>query len=97
MWPEAKTTETELVYICEVNESADFLREIRTQAQSYSFMFIATINSNFSGKSAQVLYPSDSWFAFAASALSEGTLAVFAFAMTKLKTQEASQYTGMKY
>ena len=60
MRPDAKTTEKELVYICDMNESADFLREIRTQAQSYSFMFTATINSNFSGKSAQLLYPSNS-------------------------------------
>jgi hypothetical protein len=60
MWSDVKTMEMELVYICEVNESADFLREIRTQAQSYSFMFIATINRNFSGKSVQLLDPSDS-------------------------------------
>jgi hypothetical protein len=74
----------ELVYICEVNESADFLREIRKQTQSYSFMFTATFNNNFSGKSAQLLYPSDSLFASAASALSKSTLAVFVFTVKKL-------------
>jgi hypothetical protein len=49
-----------LGFICEVKQSADFLRDIRTKATSYTLMFTAAFNSNFSGKSTQLLYLSDS-------------------------------------